>query len=168
MEKDSQLPNWITRGISEYFPSDHSDNSLIKRIKSTSDEGNKLRIKLGIDPTGTDIHIGHSILFRKLRSFQDQGHTAVLIIGDFTAQIGDPTGKNKTRIQISKQEVLENSKTYLQQLGLGKPPNQSILDFETEGRIEIRYNSEWLNNLNLNLIIELMSSSTVGQMLAKE
>ena len=168
MEKNSRLPNWITRGISEYFPSDLSDKSLKERIQSNIDDGNKLRIKLGIDPTGTDIHLGHSILFRKLRSFQDQGHTAVLIIGAFTAQIGDPTGKNKTRIQLSEHQVLENSKTYLQQLGLGKPPNQSILDFETEGRIEIRYNSEWLNNLNLNLIIELMSSSTVGQMLAKE
>ena len=124
MEKNSRLPNWITRGISEYFPSDLSDKSLKERIQSNIDEGNKLRIKLGIDPTGTDIHLGHSILFRKLRSFQDQGHTAVLIIGDFTAQIGDPTGKSKTRIQLSEQEVLENSKTYLQQLGLGKPPNQ--------------------------------------------
>ena len=124
MEKNSRLPNWITRGISEYFPSDHSDKSLKERIQSNIDEGNKLRIKLGIDPTGTDIHLGHSILFRKLRSFQDHGHTAVLIIGDFTAQIGDPTGKSKTRIQLSEQEVLENSKTYLQQLGLGKPPNQ--------------------------------------------
>ena len=115
-----------------------------------------------------DIHIGHSILFKKLRSFQDHGHVAVLIIGDFTAQIGDPTGKNKTRVQLTKQEVAENSKNYLQQLGMGKPADQSILDFETEGRIEIKKNSEWLENLNLNSIIELMSSCTVSQMLAKE
>ena len=168
MLKESKLPNWLTRGISEYFPLDDSEDSLEKIIRTKSQEGNKLRIKLGIDPTGTDIHLGHSILFRKLRSFQDKGHKAVLIIGDFTAQIGDPTGKSKTRIQLSAEEVLDNSKTYLQQLGLGKPANQSILDFETEGRIEIRHNSEWLKDLNLNQIIELMSSSTVGQMLAKE
>ena len=168
MLKESKLPNWLTRGISEYFPLDDSEDSLEKIIRTKSQEGNKLRIKLGIDPTGTDIHLGHSILFRKLRSFQDKGHKAVLIIGDFTAQIGDPTGKSKTRIQLSEEEVLDNSKTYLQQLGLGKPANQSILDFETEGRIEIRHNSEWLKDLNLNQIIKLMSSSTVGQMLAKE
>ena len=168
MLNESKLPNWLTRGISEYFPLNDSEDSLEKIIKIKSQEGNKLRIKLGIDPTGTDIHLGHSILFRKLRSFQDKGHKAVLIIGDFTAQIGDPTGKSKTRIQLSAEEVLDNSKTYLQQLGLGKPANQSILDFETEGRIEIRHNSEWLKDLNLNQIIELMSSSTVGQMLAKE
>ena len=168
MLKESKLPNWLTRGISEYFPLDDSEDSLENIIRTKSPEGNKLRIKLGIDPTGTDIHLGHSILFRKLRSFQDKGHKAVLIIGDFTAQIGDPTGKSKTRIQLSAEEVLDNSKTYLQQLGLGKPANQSILDFETEGRIEIRHNSEWLKDLNLNQIIKLMSSSTVGQMLAKE
>ena len=168
MLKETKLPNWLTRGISEYFPLDDSEDSLEKIIRTKSQEGNKLRIKLGIDPTGTDIHLGHSILFRKLRSFQDKGHKAVLIIGDFTAQIGDPTGKSKTRIQLSAEEVLDNSKTYLKQLGLGKPANQSILDFETEGRIEIRHNSEWLKDLNLNQIIELMSSSTVGQMIAKE
>ena len=168
MLNESKLPNWLTRGISEYFPLNDSEDSLEKIIRTKSQEGNKLRIKLGIDPTGTDIHLGHSILFRKLRSFQDKGHKAVLIIGDFTAQIGDPTGKSKTRIQLSEEEVLDNSKTYLQQLGLGKPANQSILDFETEGRIEIRHNSEWLKDLNLNQIIKLMSSSTVGQMLAKE
>ena len=168
MLNESKLPNWLTRGISEYFPLDDSEESLEKIIRNKSQEGNKLRVKLGIDPTGTDIHLGHSILFRKLRSFQDKGHKAVLIIGDFTAQIGDPTGKSKTRIQLSEEEVLDNSKTYLQQLGLGKPANQSILDFETEGRIEIRHNSEWLKDLNLNQIIKLMSSSTVGQMLAKE
>ena len=168
MDNNLKLPNWIARGIAEYFPIDNSDNSLIKRIHFAKNEKKRLRIKLGIDPTGTDIHLGHSILFRKLRSFQDNGHTAVLIIGDFTAQIGDPTGKNKTRIQLSEEKVLENSKTYLKQLGFGKPASQSILDFETDGRIEIRHNSEWLKNLDLNLIIELMSSSTVGQMLAKD
>jgi len=168
MDKTSDLPEWVNRGISELFPSQNLDKNLVHKLDETNKEYRKLRVKLGIDPTGSDIHIGHSILFKKLRSFQDHGHTAILIIGDFTAQIGDPTGKNKTRVQLSKEEVEENSKTYLQQLGMGKPANQSILDFETPGRIEIRKNSDWLENLNLNSIIELMSSSTVSQMLAKE
>ncbi len=168
MLKDLDLPAWVKRGILEYFPVANSEECLPKKINQALTQKRKLRVKLGIDPTGTDIHIGHSILFRKLRSFQDNGHKAVLIIGDFTAQIGDPTGKNKTRIQLSEDEVLQNSKTYLQQLGMGKPSNESILDFETEGRLEIRRNSEWLKNLSLNSIIQLMSSSTVSQMLAKE
>ena len=168
MVKTSELPDWVNRGISELFPSQNQEQNLASKLNVTNKEYRKLRVKLGIDPTGTDIHIGHSILFKKLRSFQDHGHVAVLIIGDFTAQIGDPTGKNKTRVQLTKQEVAENSKNYLQQLGMGKPADQSILDFETEGRIEIKKNSEWLENLNLNSIIELMSSCTVSQMLAKE
>ena len=168
MVKKLDLPDWVTRGISEIFPSQNPEQDLSNRLNETNKGFRKLRVKFGIDPTGTDIHIGHSILFKKLRSFQDHGHVAVLIIGDFTAQIGDPTGKNKTRVQLTKQEVAENSKNYLQQLGMGKPADQSILDFETEGRIEIKKNSEWLENLNLNSIIELMSSCTVSQMLAKE
>ena len=168
MVKNLDLPDWVTRGISEIFPSQNPEQNLSNKLNETNKGFRKLRVKFGIDPTGTDIHIGHSILFKKLRSFQDHGHVAVLIIGDFTAQIGDPTGKNKTRVQLSKQEVEENSKTYLQQLGMGKPASQSILDFETKGRIEVRKNSDWLENLNLNSIIELMSSCTVSQMLAKE
>jgi len=168
MVKNLDLPDWVTRGISEIFPSQNPEQNLSNKLNKTNKGFRKLRVKFGIDPTGTDIHIGHSILFKKLRSFQDHGHVAVLIIGDFTAQIGDPTGKNKTRVQLTKQEVAENSKNYLQQLGMGKPADQSILDFETEGRIEIKKNSEWLENLNLNSIIELMSSCTVSQMLAKE
>jgi len=168
MVKNLDLPDWLTRGISEIFPSQNPEQNLSNKLNKTNKGFRKLRVKFGIDPTGTDIHIGHSILFKKLRSFQDHGHVAVLIIGDFTAQIGDPTGKNKTRVQLTKQEVAENSKNYLQQLGMGKPADQSILDFETEGRIEIKKNSEWLENLNLNSIIELMSSCTVSQMLAKE
>ena len=168
MVKNLDLPDWVTRGISEIFPSQNPEQNLSNKLNETNKGFRKLRVKFGIDPTGTDIHIGHSILFKKLRSFQDHGHVAVLIIGDFTAQIGDPTGKNKTRVQLTKREVAENSKNYLQQLGMGKPADQSILDFETEGRIEIKKNSEWLENLNLNSIIELMSSCTVSQMLAKE
>jgi tyrosyl-tRNA synthetase len=116
---------------------------------------------LGIDPTGADIHLGHTIPVRKLRAFQDAGHTAVLIIGDFTARIGDPTGKSEVRRQLSEQEVAKNAQTYLDQM-------RSILDFDTPGRLEVRYNSEWLSKLDLGKILELLSTMTVGQMLAKE
>ena len=163
-----ELPPWLERGIEESFPIQNSKQTLAGKIHDANKNKTKLRVKLGIDPTGTDIHLGHSILFRKLRSFQDNGHIAVLIIGDFTAQIGDPTGKNKTRVQLTEEEVQENSKTYLNQLGLGKSSEESILDFDSKDRIEIRYNSEWLKNLDLNSIIELMSRVTVSQMIAKE
>jgi tyrosyl-tRNA synthetase len=153
---------WLNRGTSEIFPdqttSDDSNENLIQRIL-TSDR--PLRIKLGIDPTGSDIHLGHSIPFRKLRAFQDAGHIAVVIIGDFTAQIGDPTGKSEVRRQLTPEQVKLNAQTYLNQL-------RPILDFDTPGRLEIRYNSEWLSKLNLAQIQDLLATMTVGQMLAKE
>lgn len=153
---------WLHRGTSEIFPnqinSDNPEENLEQRILQSD---RYLRIKLGIDPTGTDIHLGHSIPFRKLRAFQDAGHTAVVIIGDFTAQIGDPTGKSEVRRQLTNEQVQDNANTYLEQL---KP----ILDFDTPGRLEIRYNSEWLSKLDLAKIQELLATMTVGQMLAKE
>ena len=102
------------------------------------------------------------------RSFQDAGHTAVLIIGDFTARIGDPTGKSATRVQLTAEQVEANARTYLQQLGQGQDPAHALLDFETPGRLEVRRNSEWLASLDLPKVIELLGISTVGQMLAKE
>lgn len=153
---------WLRRGISEIFPdqteSTSPDDNLERRL-ATSDR--PLRIKLGIDPTGADIHLGHSIPVRKLRAFQDAGHTAVLIIGDFTARIGDPEGKSEVRKQLTAEQVAANAQTYLDQV-------RPILDFDTPGRLEIRYNSEWLSNLDLGKILELLSQMTVGQMLAKE
>ena len=171
LDKLKELPDSISRGVDDIFPfntSEDSDQSFIKRLELSYLKKTPLRVKFGIDPTGADIHIGHSILFRKLRAFQDAGHTAVLIIGDFTARIGDPTGKSKTRIQLTKDEVESNALHYLDQLGRGKEPKDSLLDFSTPGRLEIRRNSEWLENLNLSKVIELLSYSTVGQMLAKE
>ena len=153
--------HWLYRGTTEIFPSqpnNNPDENLEARL-STVDR--PLRVKLGIDPTGTDIHLGHSIPVRKLRAFQDAGHTAVLIIGDFTAQIGDPTGKSEVRKQLTATEVEANAQTYLEQL-------RPILDFDTPGRLEIRYNSEWLKDLGLSGILELLATMTVGQMLAKE
>ncbi|MBW4431655.1 MAG: tyrosine--tRNA ligase [Pelatocladus maniniholoensis HA4357-MV3] len=154
--------SWLRRGIVEIFPqpadSDTESESLEKRLTTTD---RPLRIKLGIDPTGADIHLGHSIPVRKLRAFQDAGHTAVLIIGDFTARIGDPTGKSDVRRQLTQQEVEANAQTYLEQV-------RPILDFDTPGRLEVRYNSQWLSKLDLGKILELLSTMTVGQMLAKE
>ena len=154
--------DWLYRGTSEIFPdrqdSTHLDENLTQRLTKSD---RPLRVKLGIDPTGTDIHLGHSIPFRKLRAFQDAGHTAVVIIGDFTAQIGDPTGKSEVRRQLTTEQVKANAQSYLDQL-------RPILDFDTPGRLEIRYNSEWLSKLDLAQIQELLATMTVGQMLAKE
>jgi tyrosyl-tRNA synthetase len=164
------LPSWLQRGLADLFPAGDADpdQALAARLAEADAAGRPLRIKLGIDPTGADIHLGHSILFRKLRAFQDAGHTAVLIIGDFTARIGDPTGKSATRVQLSAAEVEANAETYLVQLGLGQNPQRSLLDFTTPGRLEVRRNSEWLAGLDLPQVIDLLGTSTVGQMLAKE
>ncbi len=154
--------DWLHRGTSEIFPSvpasSNGDENLEARILKSD---RPLRIKLGIDPTGSDIHLGHSIPVRKMRSFQDAGHTAVLIIGDFTARIGDPTGKSEVRKQLTEAQVKANAQTYLDQV-------RPILDFDTPGRLEIRYNSEWLAGMDLSKILELLGTMTVGQMLAKE
>ena len=166
------LPAWVVRGMADLFPAGESaaeaDQSLAARLDEAAAAGRSLRIKLGIDPTGSDIHLGHSILFRKLRAFQDAGHTAVLIIGDFTARIGDPTGKSTTRVQLTAAQVEANATTYLQQLGQGQDPDHALLDFDTPGRLEVRRNSDWLAGLDLPQVIELLATSTVGQMLAKE
>ncbi|HEY9302399.1 MAG TPA: tyrosine--tRNA ligase [Phormidium sp.] len=154
--------NKLYRSISEIFPNvtDSKDphENLAQRLAQTD---RPLRVKLGIDATGADIHLGHSIPVRKLRAFQDAGHTAVLIIGDFTARIGDPTGKSEVRRQLTPEEVVQNAQTYLEQV-------HPILDFDTPERLEIRYNSEWLSKLDLAKILELLATMTVGQMLEKE
>ena len=165
------LPNWLARGMADLFPAgqpDDPDQALAARLAAAELEGRPLRVKLGIDPTGSDIHLGHSILFRKLRAFQDAGHTAVLIIGDFTARIGDPAGKSSTRVQLTSEQVEANATTYLRQLGQGQPKERALLDFETPGRLEVRRNSEWLAGLDLPQVIGLLGTATVGQMLAKD
>lgn len=152
----------LQRGVSDIFPnnseSNQTDANLACKLRNTD---RPLRIKLGIDPTGTDLHLGHSLPIRKLRGFQDLGHTAVLIIGDFTARVGDPTGKSEVRRQLTEADVSHNIQTYLEQI---KP----ILDFDTPERLEVRYNSEWLSKIDLAKTLELLTTMTVGQMLAKE
>ncbi|HBW57188.1 MAG TPA: tyrosine--tRNA ligase [Oscillatoriales bacterium UBA8482] len=164
IESAASLQNFPTlrRGITEIFPeiinSHNPDENLGQRLLTTN---RPLRVKFGIDPTASDIHLGHSIPIRKLRAFQDAGHIAVLIIGDFTARIGDPTGKSEVRRQLTSEDVQKNAQTYLEQL-------RPILDFDTPGRLEIHYNSKWLSKLDLPKILELLATMTVGQMLAKE
>lgn len=127
---------------------------LEKKLKS----GKKLRIKLGIDPTGSDLHIGHAVVLRKLRQFQDAGHIAILLIGDYTAKIGDPTGKSETRVILSDKKIEENMKHYVNQAA-------KILDMS---KIELRHNSEWFGKMSMAEILELAAKKTVGQMLHRE
>ena len=150
------LSTLLERGVVEIFPNSQTEN-LRDRIQNSD---RPLRIKLGIDPTRPDLHLGHTVALRKLRQFQDAGHKAVLIIGDFTAQIGDPTGRSEARPRLTHEEVAFNAETYLEQA-------KKILDFSSD-RFELRRNGEWLNKLDLQQIIALQASMTVGQMLAKE
>lgn len=154
--------DWLFRGVSEIFPDrSNSTDPTENLVQLLAQTDRPLRVKLGIDPTGADIHLGHSIPLRKLRAFQDAGHTAVLIIGDFTARIGDPTGKSEVRNQLTPEQVQANASAYLDRV-------RPILDFDTPGRLEIRYNSEWLSQLDLGKTLDLLATMTVGQMLAKE
>ncbi len=128
--------------------------SLEKKLRS----GKKLRIKLGADPSRPDLHIGHAVVLRKLREFQDLGHTVIFLIGDFTALIGDPTGKSKTRPMLSSKEIKENAKTYLKQVG-------KILNVK---KGEIRYNSEWLGKLKAADFVSLSAQFTVARIIERD
>ena len=144
----------IKRGTAEIIPEDE----LMKKLETSQAEERPLRVKLGIDPTSPDIHLGFAVVLRKLREFQDLGHQVCLIVGDFTAMIGDPSGKSKTRPMLSKEEVDENAKTYLHQL-------YQILD---ESKTEIYYNSDWLNKMNFADVIKLASNYTVARVLERD
>lgn len=130
------------------------DSADKAHLEAALASGKKLRVKFGIDPTAPDLHLGHAVVLRKLRAFQDAGHQAVLIIGDFTAMIGDPTGKSTTRPTLTKEQVKTNLDTYLAQAG-------AILDIKT---LEIRHNSEWLSE-SLPKLIELMGKVSIQQVL---
>lgn len=131
---------------------------LARKLNTAYKAGKKLRVKLGVDPTSTDLHLGHAVVFRKLRRFQEFGHQVVLIIGGFTARIGDPTGRNSTRPPLTEEQVKVNAQTYLNQMGL-------ILDLE---KTELVNNHDWLAPLTLNEVIKLASTVTANQLLAKE
>jgi len=144
------LETILTRGVEDIIIREN----LEKKLNS----GKKLRIKLGIDPTAPDIHLGHTIALRKMRQFQELGHKAVLIIGDFTAQIGDPSGKSETRKSLSEDEIKKNLKGYLKQAG-------KVIDIK---KAEIRYNSEWHKKKGLKALLELARSATVQQILKRD
>ncbi|RYX83721.1 tyrosine--tRNA ligase [bacterium] len=135
-----------------------SREELRAKLTKSSKTGQPLRIKLGIDPTAPDIHLGFAVVLRKLRQFQDLGHEAHLIIGDFTAQIGDPSGKSKTRPPLTHEEVRENALTYQEQLF-------KILD---ESKTIVHFNGDWLGSMTFADVIRLASKSTVAQMLERE
>lgn len=148
MDLNEQLSK-IKRGTVEII----SEEELVSKLKS----GKPLRVKLGVDPTASDIHLGHTVVIEKLKTFQDLGHTVVFIIGDFTARIGDPSGRSETRPVLGEKEILENAKTYQEQVF-------KILD---KGKTEVMFNSHWLYSLGLDGLLELTKHSTVAQMLAR-
>lgn len=152
--------NQITAGLMHGAEQVYTQEDLQRRLETAHRDSRPLRVKLGMDPTAPDIHIGHGVVLRKLREFQDLGHVAVLIIGDFTARIGDPTGRSKTRPTLSDAEIDANAQTYFEQAG-------RILDMSPD-KIEIRRNSEWLGKMDFADIVRLAGRMTVGQMLKRE
>ena len=144
----------ISRGVEEILPEDALKVKLKKSISSKT----PLNVKLGCDPSRADLHVGHGVVLRKLRHFQDLGHQAILVIGDFTAMIGDPSGRNKTRPQLSLEEAKANAQSYIDQA-------EKILDIDT---LKIVFNSTWLNSMNFSDVIRLASHYTVARMLERD
>ena len=152
-EIENQLAIML-KGVAQHTDIPEIRQKLIK----VKEEGRPLRIKLGLDPSAPDIHIGHSVVLRKIRQLQDLGHEAVIIIGDYTGMIGDPTGKSKTRKQLSREDVERNANTYMEQIF-------KIIDRE---RTKVHYNSEWLSKMNFGDVIELAAKCTVARMLERD
>lgn len=148
--KQNMTEKILTRGVEQILVRENLEKKLLG--------GKKLRVKFGIDPTAPDIHLGHSVVLRKLRQFQNAGHKAVLIIGDFTAQVGDPSGRDSTRPVLSEKDIKKNLAGYLKQVG-------KIIDIE---KTEIRYNSEWHAKNGLAHLLTIAKSVTVQQILKRE
>ncbi len=152
--ENQRIDELLTRGVSAIYP---SKEFLESKLKS----GEKLTLYLGIDPTGPTLHLGHAIQLRKLSEFQNLGHKIVLLIGDFTAMIGDPTGKNSTRKMLTKEEVLQNAKLYKKQAS-------KWISFKGPNKAELKYNSRWLSKMNLSDYIKLAANITVDQLLERD
>lgn len=146
--------NILSRGCEELI----NEVEFKKKLEKSITTGKPLRVKLGIDPSGTELHLGHAVPLRKLKQFQDLGHEVFFLIGTFTGRIGDPTGKSETRKMLSEEQVMENIKTYLDQVKL-------ILDLD---KINVVYNADWLEKLNLADVLKLLSMFTVSQMISRE
>lgn len=144
----------ILKGVDDLIDEKDLREKLVKAEK----EGRQLVVKLGLDPSAPDIHLGHTVVLRKMKQLQDLGHKVVIIIGDFTGKIGDPTGKSKTRNALTTEQVLENAKTYQKQIF-------KVLD---EEKTEVRFNSEWLAKLNFEDVVKLAATITVARMLERE
>lgn len=144
----------ITKGVEILI----SPEDLRKKLEESEKENRPLTIKLGLDPSAPDIHLGHAVVLRKIKQMQDLGHRAVIIIGDFTGKIGDPTGKSKGRKALTDEEVRQNAKTYEEQIF-------KVLDKE---KTEVRFNSEWLSKLNFEEILKLAATTTVARMLERD
>src|SRR5690242_15689987 len=144
----------IRKGVAEIIP----EPELATKLEASRKSGKPLRVYLGVDPTAPDLHLGHTVVLRKLKHFQDLGHTAVFLIGDFSAMIGDPTGVSETRPPLTREQVDANAKTYLAQVF-------KILDRE---KTEVRYNSEWLSKMNAEDVVRLCSHYRLARMLERE
>ena len=153
MTLDEQLA-CLKKGTAEIIP----EGELRERLVQAEKAGRPLRVKLGVDPTAPDIHLGHLVVLRKLRQFQDLGHIAIFVVGDFTAQVGDPSGRSTARPALTREEVLANAETYKQQVF-------KILD---RARTEVRFNSEWLGKLAGEDLVRLCSHYTVARMIERE
>jgi tyrosyl-tRNA synthetase len=153
MEINEQL-KILKRGVSDLI----SEEELKKKLTEAKKEERPLRVKLGLDPSAPDIHLGHTVVLRKLKQFQDLGHEVYLIIGDFTGMIGDPTGKSETRNQLTKEEVLENARTYQEQFS-------KVLDPE---KTNVVFNGDWLSEMDFADVLELSAHYTVARMLERE
>ncbi|PFA67671.1 tyrosine--tRNA ligase [Bacillus sp. AFS015802] len=151
-EVERQLAQY-RNGVQDIIPEEELKQKLVNSIST----GKSLKIKLGLDPTAPDVHIGHTVVLNKLRQFQENGHIVQLIIGDFTGKIGDPTGKTAARKQLTDEEVKRNAKTYFEQFG-------KVLDKE---KVELHYNSKWLSALNLEDVIQLSSKITVARLIER-
>jgi tyrosyl-tRNA synthetase len=154
-EEATRLAAELARNAVDSLP----EGALAQRLTEAADEGRPLRVKLGIDPTAPDIHLGHAVVLRKLREFQDAGHRVVLIIGDYTARVGDPSGRSSLRPMLTGEEIDANAKTFQQQA-------LRILDGDPE-RLELRHNGEWLN-MPLTELLSLVRTTTVAQLLDRD
>ena len=146
----------LTRGADHIVP----EEGLEQKLLTAQKENRQLRVKLGVDPSSSDLHVGHAVVLRKMRQFQDLGHKVVLIIGDFTAMIGDPTGRSKTRPVLTLEQTRRNGETYVAQA-------TRILDTDPD-KLEVRHNSEWLEPLGFAEVIRLASSYTVARMMERD
>src|SRR6266487_6041420 len=150
---DEQLAH-IKKGVAEIIP----EPELVAKLEASRKTGKPLRVYLGVDPTAPDLHLGHTVVLRKLKHFQDLSHTAIFLIGDFSAMIGDPTGVSETRPPLTSEQVDANAKTY----------HEHVFKILNEKKTEVRYNREWLSKMSAEDIVRLCSHYRLARMLERE